>query len=138
MFSLIKETESISNLENLFQCDANDYWLYHYTLKDELSKKPHPKKLGKSTIHNIIINTIAPVLFAYGTYCKEEIYKEKAILFLQELPIEDNAIIKQWKSFGIEAKSAFDSQALLELYKNYCLNKQCLHCSVGNKILKLN
>jgi len=39
-------------------------------------------------INNIFINTIAPVLFAYGIYCKEQAWKERAIEWLSLLPAE--------------------------------------------------
>lgn len=136
LFSLVKEIETIEQLKKLLQCTANDYWHYHYTLQDEVANKSQPKILGESMVYNIIINTIAPVLFAYGTYTKDEAYKEKAIYFLQQIPTENNSIITGWKQENIIAKNAFDSQALIALHKNYCTLKQCLNCAVGNKIMR--
>ena len=87
-------------------------------------------------VYNLIINTVAPVLFAYGLYTKQDEFREKAIHFLQQIPPEKNTIISSWRKENIVAKNAFDSQALLELYKNYCTPKKCLECAVGNKLLK--
>jgi hypothetical protein len=87
-------------------------------------------------LENILINTIIPVLFAYGSYHKKEQIKQKAIQWLQQLPKEKNVITKKWEEVGVAHQSAFDSQALLHLKKNYCTQKNCISCAVGNSILK--
>ena len=38
----------------------------------------------------------------------------------------------------MKVDSAFDSQALIQLKKNYCDEKKCLCCSIGHKVLTLN
>ena len=62
---------------------ANDYWHYHYIFDEETDYKE--KTLGKQMINNIIINTIVPILFSYGLHHNEEVYKEKAIRWLEEI-----------------------------------------------------
>ena len=42
---------------------------------------------------------------------------------------------QQWERAGATHQSAFDSQALLNLKKNYCNEKRCLQCAIGNSIL---
>lgn len=87
-------------------------------------------------IDNVVINTIAPVLFAYGLYTKQETVKEKAIHWLQQISAEQNAVTKLWRDAEIGNRSAFDSQSLIELTSNYCNLQRCLDCAVGNKILQ--
>lgn len=134
LFSKIKEADTIKVVRKWFDVTANDYWHYHYHF-DEISpfKK---KKLGDAMIDNIIINTICPVLFAYGNYHNENKYKDKALKWLEETSPESNSITKGFKQLGIENKNAFDSQALIELKNEYCNKKKCLDCAVGNGILK--
>ena len=134
LFSKIKKFYSITDVKKLFDLTCNDYWHYHYVF-DEITEY-HPKHLGKQMVDNIIINTIAPVLFAYGSYAQEQLYKDKAIQWLSEISSEKNAIIQAWKQMGIQSISALDSQALIELKNNYCNQKKCLQCAIGNKILK--
>jgi hypothetical protein len=55
---------------------------------------------------------------------------------LDEIPAEDNAVIRMWEALGLGAKTANDSQALLQLYNQYCVNKRCLHCEIGHKLLQ--
>ena len=84
----------------------------------------------------ILINTVVPIVFAYGYFNNEEKYKKKAIDWIQEIKSEENIIISDWKLRNIITKSAFDSQALIQLNNNYCKQKRCLDCAIGNKILR--
>jgi hypothetical protein len=136
LFSKIKEMVSVKEVKELLDVTANDYWHYHYKF-DELTDH-QPKHLGNQMVENIIINTILPVLFAYGSFSKQEVYKEKAVNWLQQLTPEQNAITKQWVAAAVANRSAFDSQSLIELTNNYCNQQRCLDCAVGNKVLQLN
>ena len=134
LFSTFIETGELHNIKDLLRSTANDYWHYHYRL-DEASEYKI-KNTGEEMIQNIIINTLVPVLFAYGLYHKNEQYCNKAIKWMEELKAESNAIIKRFAEFNIRAVSACDSQALLELKTAYCDHRQCLKCSIGNALLK--
>lgn len=134
LFAEIKEAAEVKYVKSRFDITANDYWHYHYRF-DELSAY-RKKKLGAAMIDNIIINTIAPVLFSYGTYHNEQPYKDKALQWLEETTAESNVITKGFEKLGLENKTAYDSQALIELKNNYCHPKRCLDCGVGNAILK--
>ena len=134
LFSKLVETEKLAEIKSLFDLEANDFWHYHYTLKETSSFKK--KTLGVETIHNLIINSVVPVLFAYGIYHKEEKYKDKALRWLDQLPPESNSITKEFSNLGIKNGSAYDSQALIELKNEYCTEKKCLDCSVGNYLLR--
>lgn len=134
LFSKIKEATSLNDISKWFDVTANDYWHYHYQFDEMSSFKK--KKPGEAMIANIIINTVAPVLFAYGNYHDENNYKQKALKWLEETAAEKNVITKGFQQLGIENKTAFDSQALIELKNEYCNNKRCLECGVGNSILK--
>jgi hypothetical protein len=134
LFSKIIDSSSVKEIKNLLDVTANDYWHYHY-LPDEPSQFKK-KKLGKQMIDNILINTVVPVLFAYGHYNGENKYKERALAWLEQIAAEKNNITKIFSSAGVALQSAFDSQALIQLKNNYCNHKHCLKCAVGNNILK--
>lgn len=134
LFSKVKEVHSIKEIKQWFDVTANDYWHYHYRFDEQSAFKK--KKLGNAMIDNIIINTIAPVLFAYGSYHKEQAYKDKALQWLESIAAEANSITKGFQRMGVDIKSAFDSQALIELKNEYCTKKRCLDCGVGNVLLK--
>lgn len=134
LFSNIKEAGSVNIVRKWFDITANDYWHYHYRFDETSAFKK--KKLGTTMIDNIIINTVCPVLFAYGNYHDENKYKDKALKWLEETAAEYNSITKGFQQLEIENKNAFDSQALIELKNEYCNKKRCLDCAVGNAILK--
>lgn len=134
LFSKIKETAAVKDVVKWFDVTANDYWHYHYRFDEESGFKK--KKLGAAMLDNIIINTVAPVLFAYGNYYDENKYKENVLKWLEETAAETNSITKGFQSLGIENKNAFDSQALIELKNEYCDKRRCLECGVGSKILR--
>lgn len=134
LFSKVLEIEKLPEVKKLFDVTANDYWYYHYRFDEASSFKK--KTIGKDMIDNVIINTIVPVLFAYGLYHKEENYKNKAILWLEDLPAETNSITKGFADLKLYSQSAFDSQSFIELKTQYCDNKHCLQCAIGNVLLK--
>ena len=133
LFSKIIEAKNIHELEKLFDVSCSEYWMEHFQF-DKLSKKTE-KKIGKQTIHLIIINTIVPFLFLYGQEKNEEQYVDKALQLLENTNAENNSIIQKWKETGIDIKSAFETQALIELKNNYCNHKKCLNCRIGNDLL---
>ena len=92
--------------------------------------------MGDSSIDNLIINTVVPLLVAYGKHKDEQLFVDRAINFLQQIQPESNKITKAWIELGLTAKSAFDSQALIELNNNFCLKRKCLSCTIGATILK--
>ena len=55
---------------------------------------------------------------------------------MESLPSEKNAIMDHFATIGVVSNSAFESQALLQLKKEYCEAKKCLQCAVGLQILK--
>lgn len=134
LFSKLLEASEVDEVKQLFQVTANDFWHYHYTFAQA---SPFKKKtLGAESIDNIVINTIIPVLFAYGHHHGEEKYKDRALRWLGKISAEKNYITKGFADLGITAKTAYDTQAFIELKNEYCSPKKCLHCSVGNKLLK--
>jgi hypothetical protein len=134
MLAKILKANDVDEVKNWLSVTANDYWHYHYRFDEESSFSP--KKTGSDFIDVIIINTIIPMVFAYGVYHKDESSKEKAIKWLEKIKGEKNYIIKGFGNIGVKSITAFDSQALLELKNEYCSNKRCLTCAVGNYLLK--
>ncbi|MBV5311671.1 MAG: DUF2851 family protein [Prolixibacteraceae bacterium] len=135
LFSRILETESTEDLRKLFDVKASEYWDTHYSF-NKVSKDNHPKILGETAFNNLVINTIVPLLFVYGDQHLDQAMKDRALLLLEKLEPESNQIIRKWEELGIESRSAFESQALLQLKNKYCDEKKCLNCQLGAKIIK--
>ena len=134
LFSVLREAETLKEIKDLLNVTANDYWHYHYVFDEATAFKE--KHLGTQMINNILINTIIPIVFAYGLYNKEEGYKEKAMQWLEQTAAEKNNITNAYSLLGIQNKNAFNSQALIQLKNEYCNRKRCLECAVGNSLLK--
>jgi hypothetical protein len=129
LFSKILERENPNHLMKLFAVDQSDYWKSHYQFGKQT--KGQTPSLGKSSIQNIVMNTVVPMLVAYGKLHDEQLYVERAVDLLQLLPAETNKITKQWAAVGFKPRTAFDSQGLIELYNNFCMKRRCLDCNVG-------
>lgn len=95
-----------------------------------------PKLIGLSTVRSLIINSIVPIIIAYAQWQKEDHLCEKAIEILESLPAESNRYMDFWVECGIPLRNAFDSQAMLQLYKEYCEPHKCIKCRIGCWILK--
>ena len=131
LFSVILEAKSVKQLKNIFAIIPDIYWNTHYTF-DNLSVKRN-KKIGDKTLDIIIINAIIPMLYLYGK--KDVKIRQKATQFLSEIKAEQNYITKKFKQLELPLKSAKQSQAVIQLYNNYCSAKKCINCRLGKYIL---
>ena len=135
LFSKIVDNPDITYLSQVLQCEPSDYWHTHYHFGTATKFKS--KKMGLQSIHLLIINTVVPFLFCYSINRNDEQLKERALQLLEQLPAEKNGVITNWSALNIVSDSAADSQALLQLKKEYCENKKCLRCRIGHKLLTL-
>ena len=133
LFSTLLEAETFRELENVFSVSPSEFWSEHYTFTK--STRDHVNRLGTSIIGTIIINGVAPLLVAYGKSKDEQQYIDRAVAILQQTPSEVNTIVSQWKNLGVKSKTAFDSQALIELQNNYCIKRRCLDCKIGISLI---
>ncbi len=134
IFSQLISIESYASIQKIFLQQQSDYWRTHYRFGKKA--KGDVPELGEASIQNIVINTVAPLLVAYGKHKDEQTYIDRAVDLLQQLPAEQNKIMREWNALGLKVKNAFDSQALIELHNNFCQKRQCLNCTIGISILK--
>lgn len=135
LFSKLIASHSVKEVEAQFNISASDYWDNHFVFDEEVHEVS-PKKLGKTSIQNIVINTIAPIQFLYASKQDTGNLAELAIQLLDTVKAEENHIISYWEQVGWKPKNASQSQALLQLYKCYCSQKKCLQCAIGLQIIK--
>lgn len=134
LFSRILEIGDLDELRKLFDVSASGYWDTHYRF-NKTSEEDRRKTLGNTAFENLVINTMAPLLFVYGEQHLDQALKDRALLLLEKLPPESNQIIRKWNELGVESRTAFETQALIQLKNKYCENKKCLHCQLGAKII---
>ncbi len=134
LLSALMEAQSLKSLRDMLRCGTSEYWLTHYVFGE--ASPPHPKTLSNQTIDLLVINTVIPFLYTYGKYKTDNILIQRANGLLEEMRPENNFIVRIWKECGLEAAHAGDSQALIQLKKNYCDIKKCLYCRIGYEYLK--
>jgi hypothetical protein len=124
----------MAGLAQLLQTQVTPYWETHYTFGSESFRSQ--KQLSPASINLLIINTGVPMLFAYGRHLMKEELCDRAFDFLEQLKAENNYIIRMWTDVGLEVSSAGDSQALIQLKREYCDKRDCLRCRIGYEYLK--
>jgi len=134
LFSKILKTEDIKDFHALFASEIEEYWTTHYHFEKTSTAKP--KHLGYSAINILLINTIIPLFFAYSIKKSQEIYREKALQLILSIKAESNHIITSFTRAGIKVDNAGDSQALIQLKREYCEKKKCIYCRIGYKLLQ--
>ena len=132
LFSKIVKMKSTKEMYDLFNVSASEYWDSHYNFG--VLSFNRKKKLTKPFIDLLLINTIIPILFAYGKQISfnnsEELLKIAAFI-----PSEKNSVINNFNLLRSTVKNSLQSQALLQLKNEYCNKKKCLQCVIGNSIL---
>ena len=134
IFSTIIETTKYSELNTKLMVEQSDYWKTHYRFSYPTDRKI--SKLGKTSAENIIMNTVVPILVAYGKFIDDQNLIDRAVSYLQQIPAENNKLTRMWDSLGWTVESAFDSQSLIELYNSYCQRKRCISCNIGMSLIK--
>ena len=133
--SRLLNTQNLDEVSALLLTHVSDYWRTHYTF-DAQPTKPVEKTLSPSSIQLIVINSVAPILFAYGKYKSDHSLCDRAFSLWEQLKPENNTIIRDWVSAGISCENAADSQALIQLHRNYCQRRDCLRCKFGYEYLR--
>jgi hypothetical protein len=135
LFSKVLEATDINRIKELFEVSASSYWDDHFVFGKKSRKMA--KHTGSLAADILLINAVIPVIFIYGQSRDNQDISERAIGFLEEVAPEENVITSEWKSAGIDAESAFYSQAMIQLRNEYCKKRKCLDCRIGNKIISL-
>lgn len=134
LLSRILECSSGTEIYRLLDVVTTPYWETHYRPGDPSAAIQ--KKLGKTLKKILMINVIIPFIFLYGEKQGEEKYRKNAMRWLQECTPEDNYIVRAWQNLGFQPTTALQTQALIELNREYCERHRCLKCPVGQEIFR--
>lgn len=135
LFSRIIEVKNIRDLRKVFDVRASEYWDNHFIFGKK--SRTISKNTGTLATDILLINSVIPIIYIYGHSRDTREMCERAISFLEDIRPEKNTIIEEWQATGIEAFSAFDSQALIQLRNEYCRRRRCLDCRIGSKLISL-
>jgi hypothetical protein len=126
VFTPLLETNSAFNFnevwleiqKNLGNCTYDDLLFSPFVLK------------------NIAINTIAPFAYYRGIQSSDPEWFDFSLFQLDEWREEENNIVSIYKAKSLKVSSSGDTQALLELYQQYCVSKKCVTCAIGITLLR--
>lgn len=135
LFSEVIQAEDLEALRELLRTETSEFWRTHYTFAKAHGERKKP--VSKAFIDLLLINTIIPLKFMYFKRTGAVEKEEDLLDIIRALKAEANAVVNRFNSLRPNTcESALHSQALLQLKKEYCDVKRCLHCSLGIKILK--
>lgn len=133
--SHIADCTTLEAVRNLLQTPAGSYWDKHNQFGGtEINNRA--TTLSNKHLNLLTINTIIPILYTYGKHRSDTNLCNRAEDFLYSLPPEENSIIRSWAKTGIIAKSAADTQALIQLKNQYCKKNRCLECLFAYQCIK--
>lgn len=136
LFSRILDEKDVKMIIRMFNnLPINSYWQTHYRFEVECAKSSG--HLGEQSVNNILTNTVAVFLFAFGKKTGSEIYMNRSLSLLENLSPEINGVINRFKEIGVHAENAYFAQSLMQLKKSYCDQKKCLSCGIGTKLLNI-
>ncbi|PKB43433.1 uncharacterized protein DUF2851 [Cellulophaga sp. RHA19] len=135
LFAKLMQAKTVDQIYDLCNVVASNYWDNHYTFGKE--SKVSKKRLTKSFVNLLIINTILPLRFCYSKYVGKD-DNENILEISTALDKEQNSIVSGFKNIKLNVQNAKDSQAVLQLYKMYCTKNKCLQCAVGSSLLSRN
>lgn len=133
---LLQLANVIANIDWLYpfwedsEKDIISYW------KSVLMVKSEAGKMSDDFRDHILINAVVPYIYFQGKHQNNAGLLTKAMRILKIIRPEKNTVISSYKKLGLKVSNAFETQALLELYKNWCLAKKCLSCEVGKDVLQ--
>ena len=132
-FELLMQANTFQDICKLFKVPASTYWHTHYVFGKESTFRE--KVLTNTRIALLVLNAILPIKMAYQKEMGKPFF-DNILALADTLPPEKNKYLSTFIDSGIKVANAKESQALIELYKHYCLEKKCLQCSIGHQILK--
>ena len=132
--SQLLECETTEQLAALLSTQVTPYWETHYTFGSTSCKTQ--KHLSPASLNLLMVNTAIPMLFFFFCHKSNERLFDRAFDLLEQLKAENNHITRMWQQCGLEVKTAGDSQALIQLKREYCDRKDCLRCRFGYEYLK--
>ena len=132
LFSKVISIKTLNEFYELFDVSTSTFWETHYTFEKQSRVKV--KKLSKSFIDLVLINTILPLKFCHAKHLGQEV-DDEILNIVNEIVSEENSIVNAFNSLKKVSNSALQSQALIELKTEYCDKNKCLQCAIGNALI---
>lgn len=125
--------DSPSAIQTFLNVNIPEYWLYAFAFGRTAATKM--SGLGKQSRELLIINVVAPLIYARGMHINDYALLDKAVALWESLDGEQNNITRGFREHGIDVRDALTSQALIQLHREYCERRRCLECRLGHRLL---
>ncbi|MFI3258680.1 MAG: DUF2851 family protein [Rikenellaceae bacterium] len=119
-FNSLIECRNRNDIHNLFNVEMSEWWNPYFG--------ESVRHIGVEKSDLLGINFVVPMLYAFGHYSSDDEMTNRANDLNEDLPAESNFYITKWRRKGLDPKSAYETQALIQLAKIYCSNKHCEEC----------
>lgn len=119
---------------NYFCGTTSDYWLENFIPSNNHLVTNY--RMGHLKSDLLGINLIAPMMYTYGIYTHTDAYLNQAVELQESITGENNKYTKPWIEAGFELHNAFESQALIQLTKEYCSKRRCRECHLARYLVK--
>lgn len=119
-------------IHEVFRIQTSKYWEEHFTFGKTSARRV--KKLTPMFIDLLLINTVIPLRFIYDKHKSKE-NQEIILDLITSITSEKNNIATYFKKLKIPQKSALQTQAQLQLKKEYCDKNKCLQCAIGYQLM---
>lgn len=126
----------IDRLRTLFDWRVEPYWSRRLTFGGDCQVDARPPMLSDASVNILLINVVAPLIYAYAALHGNHEMRESAYGLWLALPAERNSQVRAWQSLGFRTRDAAESQALIQLRKEYCDRHDCLRCRFAHHILR--
>jgi hypothetical protein len=129
--------ENVVYLRNLIITEAHGYWASHFNF-DKKSKEKLNYFIGISRADEIIINVILPILALYFELFEDQNagrrVKNFYVNYTQKSTNQIVEQVSQTLGLGKASRKSINYQAMIELFRNYCVRERCLECKIGEKV----
>lgn len=132
----VLSARTVEDLFSIFDIRLSSYWRYHSAPSRPLVGRLASDELSRDKLELIIINTVAPFWWAYGTIQGEDRLIDLALDILDKVSGEENMFTRRFGSSGVPIATAFDSQAIIELCTMFCKSSRCTACILGTHRLR--
>lgn len=131
---LLENHRDMDRLNDLFDWQVSEYWLRNNNFGVPGSRLA--QSLSGAHRRLLLINFAAPMLYAYGSSHGYPDLAEYGLELWLRLAPENNTYIRQWVHAGLPCRNAAESQALIQLRREYCDRNRCLECRFGYALLR--
>ncbi len=133
LFDRMLEFENLEELRSLFNVEMPLYWQSHSAPSKGLAVKS--ENLSTKRLDMIILNFAMPMLLAAAKFTGNDELWERVLALYEQMECESFGFLREWSSVAWHPRSAFDSQALVQLKTEYCARDRCANCPVGSSAL---